>query len=158
MDLDVRRLLDSAVTVFQKLDAKTAGAKADAYYPVVLDPASWAQDFTRTVDSDGVVHLARAVKIQVPATTAEYLPYREWAVKALEGTSEGFYSLKGGDVAAFGKVAVQGPLSRSEMLAETEGLQRCEVSAVRDCRNNGAATTIDGGAGKYLSMVYAEGK
>lgn len=158
MDLDVNALLDQTITVFTKLDAKTAKAREDAYFPCKLSPASWSQSFTRNVDSDGVTHLSRFVRVQVPASTADFLPYKEWAALAVSNSLDGEYSLSVGDYAILGETTVTGALSKSEMLLETSKYPRCEISLVQDCRNNGAVTSSDSGAGKYLSVIYAEGK
>lgn len=157
MELDVSRLLDGTVTVFNRLGAKEAGAKADTWHPCELSPANWSEVTARSSDGDGTVHLTRTARIQVPAGTGEYLPRAEWVTRAAEGRSEGTFTLSVGDFAVNGSTGLTGALTRSEMLAATEGMQRVELSTVRDLRNNGAANGGGSACGRYLSVLYAEG-
>lgn len=41
MNIDVDGLLDSTVTVFNRISAKDSGEGADTYRPLVLHPALW---------------------------------------------------------------------------------------------------------------------
>jgi hypothetical protein len=56
-----------------------------------------------------------------------------------------------------GSVAVQGDMTRQEVIAAVEGKPHCEVTAFRDLRNNGAVSAPEVGCLKYASVVYAEG-
>lgn len=157
MELDVSKLLDGTVTIINRLGAKEAGAKADTWHACELSPANWSESTARSSDSDGTVHLTRTARIQIPATTGEYLPRAEWVTRAAEGRSEGAFTLAVGDFAVRGAAGLTGALTRSEMLAATEGMERVEISAFRDLRNNGGASGSAEGCGKYLSVLYAEG-
>ena len=66
MNIDVDGLLDSTVTVFNRICAKDSDEGADKYRPLVLHPALWVETLTRTTDADGTVHFKRTVKVQVP--------------------------------------------------------------------------------------------
>lgn len=157
MNIDVDGLLDSTVTVFNRIGARDSGGAADTYRPMVLHPALWAETHTRTTDADGTVHLKRTVKVQVPDGTATFKPYREWVSEAVEGATEGVYTLSLHDYLMEGSVAVQGDLTRQEVIAAVEGRPHCEVTAFRDLRNNGAVSAPGAGCLKYASVVYAEG-
>lgn len=156
MELDVSRLLDQTVTVFNRLSARESGGKQDAYIPTVLHPASWSAQVERSTDSSGTVHRTRSVRIQVPDSTAEYLPYAEWAERAAESDLAGVYTLSLGDFAARGEVPVTGRLSRSEVVAAVKDYPHCEIEAVQDCRSGGAAS-VGGAVGKYAAVVFAQG-
>lgn len=157
MNIDVDGLLDSTVTVFNRISAKDSGEGADTYRPLVLHPALWAETMTRTTDADGTVHFKRTVKVQVPDGTATFKPYREWVSEAVEGATAGVYTLSLHDYLMEGSVAVQGDLTRQEVIAAVDGKPHCEVTAFRDLRNNGAVSAPEVGCLKYASAVYAEG-
>ena len=150
MNLDVDKLLDRTVTVFHRIDARKAGAKADEWTATIIQPASWSETGDRTQDADGTVHIARRVRVQLPATSAEFFPPEEWA----KGTG---YTLETGDYACLGAANLAGT-DKAAMLAAIEGKPNCQLVLVRDCRNNGAAEAPASGCMKYVSMVYAEGK
>lgn len=157
MNIDVDGLLDSTVTVFNRICAKDSDGGADRYRPLVLHPALWVETPTRTVDADGTVHLRRTVKVQVPDGTAAFKPYREWVPEAVKGATAGVYTLSLHDYLMEGSVAVQGDMTRQEVIAAVEGKPHCEVTAFRDLRNNGAVSAPEAGCLKYASVVYAEG-
>ena len=157
MNIDVDGLLDSTVTVFNRIGARDSGEAADRYRPLVLHPALWAETLTRTTDADGTVHLKRTVKVQVPDGTATFKPYREWVSEAVGGATEGVYTLSLHDYLMEGSVALQSDMTRQEVTAAVEGKPHCEVTAFRDLRNSGAVSAPGAGCLKYASVVYAEG-
>jgi hypothetical protein len=154
VNIDVDGLLDSTVTVFNRICAKDSGEGADRYRPLVLHPALWVETPARTTDADGTVHFKRTVKVQVPDGTATFKPYREWVPEAVKGATAGVYTLS---YLMEGSVAVQGDMTRQEVIAAVEGKPHCEVTAFRDLRNNGAVSAPEVGCLKYASVVYAEG-
>lgn len=157
MNIDVDGLLDGTVTVFNRIGAEDSGEGADTYRPLVLHPALWAETMARTTDADGTVHFKRTVKVQVPDGTATFKPYREWVSEAVEGATAGVYTLSLHDYLMEGSVAVQGDLTRQEVIAAVDGRPHCEVTAFRDLRNGGAVSAPEAGCLKYASVVYAEG-
>lgn len=157
MNIDVDGLLDSTVTVFNRISAKDSGEEADKYRPLVLHPALWSETVTRSTDADGTVHLKCTVKVQVPDGTATFKPYREWVAQAVKGDTTGVYTMSLHDYLMQGSVAVQGDMTRQEVIAAVEGRPHCEVTAFRDLRNSGAVSAPEVGCLKYASVVYAEG-
>lgn len=157
MNIDVDGMLDSTVTVFNRIGARDSGGGSDTYRPLVLHPALWAETLARTTDADGTVHLKRTVKVQVPDGTATFKPYREWVSEAVEGATAGVYTLSLHDYLMEGSVPVQGDMTRQEVIAAVEGRPHCEVTAFRDLRNGGAVSAPEAGCLKYASVVYAEG-
>lgn len=157
MNVDVSQMLDTAVTVFNRIPAKAAGWTADMYRPTTIQPACWSETLQRAGDSDGTVHANRSVRIQIPATSCEYLGESEWVARAVEGASEGSYTLSTHDYAAKGNLGLRNDLTRSEVLKAIEGVPHCEISQVRDLRNNGGALAPATGCLKYANVVYAEG-
>lgn len=157
MNIDVDGLLDSTVTVFNRICGRDSGEGADRYRPLVLRPALWAEAVTRSTDADGTVHFERTVKVQVPDGTATFKPYGEWVSEAVKGSTAGVYTLSLHDYLMEGSVAVQGDLTRQEVIAAVGGRPHCEVTAFRDLRNNGAVSAPEVGCLKYASVVYAEG-
>lgn len=157
MNIDVPRLLDQEVTVFSRVSAKDAGAEEDQYRALTVSPASWYPTFSKTTDADGVVHVTRQVRVQLPASSAEYLPYDEYVKKALQGDLSGVYTLSLQDYLMLGKTSASGVLSRSEVISEVSTHDHCVVSLFRDLRNNGAVDVPQTGCLKYASVVYAEG-
>lgn len=157
MNIDVPGLLDRTVTVFSRVSAKDAGAEEDQWRSVALTPASWYETSTKTTDADGAVHYSRSVRVQIPATTAGYLPYVEYAQKAMSGDLAGVYTLSLGDWMALGDVASDGVLKAQEVLSAIAEVPHCSVTTFRDLRNNGAVEHPATGCLKYASVVYAEG-
>ena len=157
MNIDVPRLLDQEVTVFSRVSAKDAGAEEDRYHVLTVSPASWYPTFSKTTDADGTVHVTRQVRVQLPASSAEYLPYDEYVQKALQGDLSGVYTLSLQDYLMLGKPTANGVLSRSEVVSEVASHDHCVVSLFRDLRNNGAVDVPQTGCLKYASVVYAEG-
>ncbi len=157
MNVDVLQVLDTAITVFNRIPAKAAGWKVDMYRPTAIQPACWVETAQRSGDSDGTVHVNRSVRIQIPATSCEYLSESEWVSRAVEGASEGSYTLSAHDYAAKGNLGLRDDLTRSEVLKAIEDVPHCEVSQVRDLRNGGGAQVPATGCLKYANVVYAEG-
>ena len=157
MNIDVPGLLDRAVTVFSRVSAKDAGSEEDQYRAVTVSPASWYETATKTSDADGTVHVTRQVRVQLPASSAEYLPYEEYVQKAVQDALSGEYTLSLQDYLMLGETGANGVLSRSEVIQEVSKHPHCVVSTFRDLRNNGAVEAPQTGCLKYASVVYAEG-
>ena len=97
------------ITLINKLDAKHAALKQDAYYPIVIHGCMWSESFERSVGNDGRVLTGTLHKVQVPTDSAEfYVPYREW--KSME-SHEGYFTLRTGDYVVRGMV--DGPINAS---------------------------------------------
>lgn len=156
VNIDVDGLLDQTVTVFAKVSAKEVGTDEDEWHRHVLSPAFWSERYTKTTDADGTVHYARAVIVQVPADTAPFLNHREYVQNLTESSVAGAWSLVLGDFLCKGEVPAEGVSGLQDVLAATEGFERCNATAVRDLRNNGAVSTGPGCL-KYASVVHAEG-
>lgn len=156
MQLDATTLLDTTVTILCRVGAKDTGAKADVYNPIVIYPAMWSERMARTQDSDGTVHTQNTVTVQVPASSAEFLSYEGYCAKVKAGELGGVYTANVGDFVAKGALG-SSPLTKAEAIKAIAGLPHATVTAVRDCRNNGAVSHALTGAEKYASMVQVEG-
>lgn len=157
MRVDVDKLLDQPVTIFNKVGAKDAGAKQDMYYPTVLNPAMWSEKMARSQDADGTVHKTKTVTVQVPSETCSYIPYAEYVSKATQGDLSGFYTVSLHDYLVQGETGLKTALTKSEMVSALKGFSCAEVVAFRDCRNNEATDSAKSGCLKYVDMVQIEG-
>lgn len=102
-----RPAYDEVITLINKLDAKHATLKQDAYYPIVIHGCMWSEQFERIVGGDGKVLTGSVHKVQIPSESAlYYVPYREW--KSME-SREGYYTLRTGDYVVRG--VVEGPIT-----------------------------------------------
>ena len=140
VNIDVEKMLDSAVTVYHKTDAKAAGTKADVYTPFVVKPAYWHDESLRTVDADGTAHYERIVKAQLPLSS----------VQGIDG-----FAVAVGDVIAQGE-RVGEPMGRAEMM-RAAGEGRATVKSCRDLTNGGGVSVPPVGVLKYASVWALEG-
>lgn len=157
MRVDVDKLLDQTVTIFNRVGAKDAQAKQDMYYPTVLNPAMWSEKIARSQDADGTVHKTKTVTVQVPSTTAVYVGYSDFVSKVTQSDSKGFYTVSIHDYLVLGETGLTEALSKSEMVSALKSYSYAEVTAFRDCQNNSATDSAKNGCLKYLDMVQIEG-
>lgn len=152
MNIDVDKVLDKTVTVFNRVGAKDAGTDQDLYVIRVCSPAMWSERISRTTDAQGVALTARSSVVQIPSSTMRYMPYAEFCktrpVDALTAST--------GDYVMLGKTSLSGEPTKKQVLAELQLNQSFEVHAFRDLSNNGG---VDGGAGmlKYANVLHLEG-
>lgn len=90
------------ITLINKLDAKDAQLKNDAYYVTVIYGCMWYEEFARATTSTGTVIPSTIHKVQIPeAAKGSYIPYRKW--RDLEAKS-GSFTLRDGDYVIRGTV------------------------------------------------------
>lgn len=158
MRVDVDKLLDQTVTIFNRVGAKDAQAKQDMYYPAVLNPAMWSEKIARSQDADGDVHKTKTVTVQVPsAAAAVYVGYSDFVSKVTQSDSKGFYTVSIHDYIVLDETGLTEALSKSEMVSALKSYSYAEVTAFRDCQNNSATDAAKNGCLKYLDMVQIEG-
>ena len=150
MQIDVGKTLDHTVTVYNRANAKDVGDKSDRYVRKVLFPCNWQESITRTVDAAGVVVITPTIKVQIPASTADYLPYPEWI-----SSMDDHFTASTGDYWVLGEAAEAD--TKAEVLAAVKNLPHCETKGVRDLRNNGGVSAPASGALKYASVILVEG-
>lgn len=89
------------VTLINRLDAKHALLKQDAYYATVIHGCMWSEQFENGTSSSGVVTPTTLHRVQIPKGAGTYMPYREW--RKTEGR-EGAFTLRTGDYVVRGEV------------------------------------------------------
>ena len=157
MNIDMEGLIDTTVTVFSRVSAKDAGTELIGYKVLTVSPAFWNETYSKTTDADGVVHRIRSVKVQIPASSATYVPYYRYVKEAAGTDVEGVYTLSLQDYILKGNTTLQGTVDLSTVIQEVSNKPHCVVSAFRDCTNNDAVEHGLEGCMKYASMVYVEG-
>ena len=150
MLIDVDKTLDCTVTVYNRANAKDVGDKADRYVRKVMFPCNWQEAVTRSVDASGTVIINPSIKVQIPASTADYLPYAEWL-----GSMDDHFTASTGDYWALGEAPEAE--TKAEVLAAVKGLPHFETKGVRDLRNNNGVSAAASGALKYASIILVEG-
>lgn len=157
MFIDVDKLLDQTVTVIFKIAAQDAGTQEDQYKAVTVSPAFWATTATKSTDADGTVHVTESVRVQLPDSSAEYIPYGEYIQNSEEQTSDSSYTISLHDYLCKGRVGESGIMTREKVLELVKSVPHCVVSSFRDLRNNGGVETSEDGCLKYANIVYVEG-
>lgn len=114
------------VTIVNKLDARHAAAKQDAYYVTVLHGCVWSESEVRTVQSDGTVSVGMVRRVQVPETVG-YLPYRQWAADPASG-----FTVRGGDFVVRGTLSEAVDASNVRTLVARYEPDAFQVQAFRD--------------------------
>lgn len=114
------------VTFVNKLDARDAAAKQDAWYATTLQGCVWSEREVRTVQADGTVSVGMVRRVQVPETDG-YSPYREWA----EDPASGF-TVRGGDYVIRGALAEAVDASNVREVVAAHEPNAFQVQAFRD--------------------------
>lgn len=152
MNIDVDKVLDQTVTVFNRIGAKDADIEQDVYEVRVLSPAMWSERVSRTTDAQGVALTAKAGVVQVPSSTMRYIPYAEFCKErpadALTAST--------GDYVMLGASSLAGNPTKKQVLAEIQLHPHFEVHIFRDLSNNGG---VEGGSGmlRYANVLHLEG-
>lgn len=152
MNVDVGKVLDQTVTVFNRIGARDADLEQDIYVIRILSPAMWSERVSRTTDASGVALTAKSHVVQVPSSTMRYVPYGEFCK---ERPSDAL-TASTGDYVMLGETKLTGEPTKKQVLAELQLHQSFEVHAFRDLSNNGG---VEGGSGclKYANVLHLEG-
>lgn len=153
MRVDLGKLYDHTITVINKLEAKDAALKQDAYYKTVLHHCMWSVRTTRTVQSDGTVSIGTVHTVQIPES-ANYLPYREW--RKADNREESF-TLRTGDHIALGEVTediTATTLKKVMNLYEPDSFQ---IQTFRDATKGDGFQHSTAGVMRFAEVYYVEG-
>lgn len=101
MRVNLSEIYGDTITLINKLDAKHALLKQDAYYATVLHNCMWSDEFANGVSSSGVVTPTTIHRIQIPAYEGQYIPYMEW--RKMEGR-ENYFTLRTDDYIVRGEI------------------------------------------------------
>lgn len=132
MFVDLSRMYGQTVTVINKLDAKDAALKMDAYYKQVVTGALWSAQVSRSVSTDGSVQIGQSVKVHI-ADRSEYMPYDEW--KAAENR-DAYFTIRTGDYIILGEVTEDVTASNVLQLVKAKGDDAMQVKAFRDLHDD----------------------
>lgn len=94
-------IYDDTITLINRLDAKDATLRQDAYFATVLKGCQFLTQSTQGTDNDGVVKPSTIHRVQIPSDAGDYVPYKDW--RKLE-VREGSYTLRNGDFIVRGEV------------------------------------------------------
>lgn len=145
--------LDQRLTIINKLDAKDATLKTDAYYKTEV-VGVWSAKTVRSVSSGGDVAMATDVIVQVPDTTA-YLPYREWKNDPDRGSK---WTMREGDYVVRGEVnddiSTATALKKAMAAHEPDAVQ---IQSVRDTTRENGLWYSNAGVMRYATGLFAEG-
>lgn len=152
MNIDIDKVLDQTVTVFNRIGARDAGLDHDVYAIRVLSPAMWSERVSRTTDAQGVALTAKSCVVQVPSSTMRYVPYAEFC----KTRPKDALTASTGDYVMLGETGLSGEPTKRQVLAELSLHRGFEVHAFRDLSNNGG---VEGGPGmlKYANVLHLEG-
>lgn len=104
MRVKLSDIYGETITLINKLDAKHALLKQDAYYVTILNNCMWSDEFKNGVSSSGVVTPTTIHRIQIPANAGNYVPYVEW--RKLDAR-ENVFTLRTGDYIVRGEITDQ---------------------------------------------------
>ena len=152
MNVDVDKVLDRTVTVFNRIGARDADSEQDVYEIRVLSPAMWSERVVRSTDASGVSLSSKTTIVQVPSSTMRYLPYAEFVPTRPHDA----VTASTGDYVMLGRTSLTGSPTKRQILAELQLHPHLEVHAFRDLSNNGGT---EGGPGclKYANVLHLEG-
>lgn len=152
MFVDLAKMYGQTVTVINKLDAKDAALKMDAYYKQVVRSALWSSQVSRTVSTDGSVQIGQSVKVHI-ADRSEYMPYDEW--KAAENR-DAYFTVRTGDYIVLGEVAEDVTASNVLQIVKAKGGDAMQVKAFRDLRDDSVSYPI-AAIESMVETLYIEG-
>ena len=101
MRVNLSEIYGDTITLINKLDAKHALLKQDAYYTTVLHNCMWSDESANGVSSSGVVTPSTIHRVQIPADAGRYMPYTQW--RNADGREQ-FYTLRTGDYIVRGEI------------------------------------------------------
>lgn len=78
MRVKLADIYGETITLINRLDAKHALLRQDAYYVTVLNNCMWSDEFADGTSSSGVVTPTTLHHVQIPANSGNYVPYVNW--------------------------------------------------------------------------------
>lgn len=152
MFVDLSKMYGQTVTVINKLDARDAALKLDAYYKQAVAGALWSAQVSRTVSTDGSVQIGQSVKVHI-ADRSGYLPYDEW--KAAENR-DAYFTVRTGDYIVLGEVAEDVTASNVLQIVKAKGDDAVQVKAFRDLRDDSVSYS-SAQLERMMETLYIEG-
>lgn len=153
MRADIGAIYDETITVINKLDARDAALKQDAYYPTVLHHCMWSVKATRAVQSDGTVAVGTTHQVQIPESE-HYLPYRDW--KAAEAR-EAAFTIRPGDYIVRGEIDGEITPQTVRKIVDEYEPDAFQVQAFRDATKGPGFEHGTSGALRFAEVYYVEG-
>lgn len=146
-------LYHTPITIVNRLDAKSVGAKADTYYATTLDGCMWHATEGATAVGTGTLDSTTAFKVQVPHSAGEYVPYSEWAKAPANG-----FTVSVGDWIVLGTVSVPEGATASEVRTLVRAFEpnAFQVQEFRDTRIEGMGYSADG-IMRFADSIYITG-
>lgn len=153
MRVNLNELYRETITVINKLDAKDAALRQDAWYKTVLKDCMWSTRTVRSVDAEGSVSIGTAFRVQIPES-ADYLPYTEWS-KPSERDSH--FTVRAGDYIIRGEVAEEiTPENIRKVIAKYEP-EACQVKAFADLTKRAGLHSGVGPLHRFAEVLSIEG-
>jgi hypothetical protein len=152
MFVDLSKMYGQTVTVLNKLDAKDAAIKMDAYYKQVVRSALWSSQVSRTVSTDGSVRIGQSVKVHI-ADRSDYMPYDEWKAA---GNRDAYFTIRTGDYVILGEVSEDVTASNVLQIVKAKGGDAMQVKAFRDLRDQ-SVSYPSAGMESIMETLYIEG-
>lgn len=152
MHVDTDTIYRDTITVLNKLDARDATLKQDAWYKTVLQDCMWTELVTRSVGADGTVNIGSSFRIQIPEKN-NYLPYKQWITPA---NRDSYFTVSLGDYVILGEVSEEiTPETLREIVKKYEP-QACQVKSFRDLTNSGIHSSTQG-LMRFAEILSIEG-
>jgi hypothetical protein len=153
MRANLDELYDETVTVLNRIDAREAGLKQDAYHATVLHGCMWDAKATRAVQSDGTVLIGTVHRLQIPESDA-YVPYREFSKL---GDREGRFTLRHGDYVVRGEVEEEVDASNVKRIVDAREPDAFQVQHFRNLTRPKGLNASKRGVLRFSECYYVEG-
>lgn len=153
MHVDLGTLYNDTITVINKLDARDATLKEDAYFKHTLNGCMWSETSQRAVSSDGTVDIGTVFRVQIPENPF-YLPYKEWCK---QGNRSDHFTVSHGDYIVLGEVEEEitaANLNKVMRLYEPNAFQ---VQHFRDLTHGEGMEHSTAGVMRFAEVLYIEG-
>lgn len=132
MRVNTNDLYRDTITILNKLDARDATLKKDAWYKTVIPDCMWTERITRTVTSDGTVNIGSSFQIQIP-DNENYRSYKDWMKPE---NRDKLFTVRQGDYLIRGEVPEEiTPENIRSVVAKYEP-EACQVKTFRDLRRS----------------------
>lgn len=158
MRANLGEIYDDTITVINKLDARDSSQKQDSYYKTVLKHCMWSTKSTRTVGTDGTVHVGTTQVVQIPENV-DYLPYREWIEAITQEHDEELkcFTIRQGDYIVRGEVSEEITASTLKKVIPLYEPDAFQVQVFRDATKGKGFIHSTAGIMRFTEAYIVEG-
>lgn len=153
MRVNLNELYRETITIINKLDAKDAALRQDAWYKTVLRDCMWSARTVRAVSADGTVAVGTSIRVQIPEN-ADYVPYAEWSKPA---NRDARFTIRAGDYIIRGEVAEEITPSNVRKIVADHEPDACQVKAFADLTKRAGIHRGVMPLGRFAEVLSIEG-